>query len=122
MPTTITLRFAPATAPSKLREPNTREFVHSWNALLGGICRSGFCIEDVSEPLHAKPEAEVGSFGHRCQHIPPYIRIKARRAGQTGPESWCFEVSVDCVGKSPISDRLWRSIDPDSLIFTVNRG
>ncbi len=70
-----------ALEPSKLREPNTHEFAHSWNAILGGICRSGFAIEDVSEPLHAKPAAPVGSFGHRCHYIAPYIRLKARRTG-----------------------------------------
>ncbi len=71
-----------ALEPSKLREPNTHEFAHSWNSILGGICRSGFAIEDVSEPLHAKPDAPVGSFGHRCHYIPPYIRLKARRNGE----------------------------------------
>ncbi|MEZ6135950.1 MAG: class I SAM-dependent methyltransferase [Pirellulaceae bacterium] len=76
---------AKAKSPSKLREPNTQEYIHSWNSLLGGICRSGFVIEDLTEPLHAKPDAVVGSFGHRCYHIPPYIRIKARRTGITSP-------------------------------------
>jgi SAM-dependent methyltransferase len=74
-----------AKQPSKLREPNTKEFVHSWNDLVGGICRSGFLIEDVTEPMHAKQHAEPGSFGHRCHFIPPYIRIKARRIGQRAP-------------------------------------
>lgn len=73
----------PASEPSKLREPNTNEFAHSWNALVGGICRSGFLVEDIAEPMHAKANAPVGSFHHRCQFIPPYIRIKARRAGTT---------------------------------------
>lgn len=73
----------PATKPSKLREPDTREFAHSWNAILGGICRSGFVLEDVAEPYHAKPEAPVGSFHHRCYFIAPYVRIKARRIGQS---------------------------------------
>ncbi|QDV27214.1 class I SAM-dependent methyltransferase [Aureliella helgolandensis] len=72
-----------ATEPSKLREPHTREYVHSWNALLGGICRSGFAIEAVSEPQHAKPDAPVGTFGHRCYYIAPYIRLKARRHGSS---------------------------------------
>lgn len=75
----------PATEPSKLREPGTQEYAHSWNSILGGICRSGFLIEDVTEPMHAKPEAPVGSFGHRCFHIAPYIRLKARRAGKKEP-------------------------------------
>ncbi|HBE70707.1 MAG TPA: class I SAM-dependent methyltransferase [Planctomycetaceae bacterium] len=68
-----------ATEPSKLREPGTREFAHSWASLLGGICQSGFAIEDVTEPMHAKSDAPIGSFHHRCHFIPPYIRLKARR-------------------------------------------
>lgn len=67
--------------PTPLREPQTREYVHSWATLLGGICRSGFSIEDVSEPNHGKPDALPGSFAHRCYHIAPYLRIKARRQG-----------------------------------------
>jgi SAM-dependent methyltransferase len=70
-----------ALEPSKLREPHTQEFAHSWNAILGGICRSGFVIEDISEPQHAQPDALPGSFGHRCYFIAPYVRIKARRMG-----------------------------------------
>ncbi len=72
-----------ATQPSKLREPNTREFAHSWTTLLGGICRSGFVIEDFLEPNHARPDALPGSFGHRCYHVAPYMRIKARRSGES---------------------------------------
>lgn len=74
-----------AKQPSKLREPNTQEFVHSWNDLVGGICRSGFVIEDATEPMHAKQDATPGSFGHRCHFIAPYIRFKARRIGKHAP-------------------------------------
>ncbi len=73
----------PALAPNILREPNTREFVHGWNDLLGGICRAGFVIEDVSEPNHGRADAAPGSFGHRCHFIAPYLRIKARRTGES---------------------------------------
>lgn len=72
----------PATSASLLREPGTQEFVHGWDDLLGGICRAGFVIEDVSEPHHGRPDALPGSFGHRCHFIAPYLRIKARRSGQ----------------------------------------
>lgn len=68
-----------ATQPSRLREPNTREFAHSWSSILAGICRSGFSIADVSEPDHSKPDSLPGSFGHRCHYIAPYIRLKAVR-------------------------------------------
>jgi SAM-dependent methyltransferase len=71
-----------ARSPSKLREPHTKEYAHSWNALLGGICRSGFVIEDVTEPMHARADASHGSFHHRCYFIAPYLRLKARRLGR----------------------------------------
>jgi ubiquinone/menaquinone biosynthesis C-methylase UbiE len=67
------------TTPSRLREVGTREIIHSLHALLGGMCRAGFSIEDLTEPMHGKLEQPPGSFGHRCAFIPPYIRVKARR-------------------------------------------
>ena len=65
----------------RLREPGAVEFLHRWEQLIGGICRAGFVIEDLSEPMHAKQDAPRGSFAHRAQHIAPYVRIKARRRG-----------------------------------------
>lgn len=76
-----------ASQPSKLREPNTQEFAHTLTALLGGMCRGGFVIEDVTEPHHGQADAPRGSFGHRCCYIAPYLRIKARRKGVDRP-SW----------------------------------
>jgi SAM-dependent methyltransferase len=72
----------PPEPPSRLREAGTREFVHSLSALLGGICRAGFTIEDFSEPDHARPGAAIGSFAHRATFLPPYIRVLARRTGE----------------------------------------
>ncbi len=72
----------PATSPNLLREPGTQEFAHSWNDLLGGMCRAGFVIEDLTEPFHGKADALPGSFGHRCHFIAPYVRVKARRVGK----------------------------------------
>jgi len=51
--------------------------------LIGGMCRAGFVIEDLVEPLHADAEAERGTFGHRSQFVAPYLRIKARRVGES---------------------------------------
>ncbi len=83
------LRFAtahpeplPPAPPSRLREAGTQEFIHSLSALLGGICRAGFVIEDMQEPDHVDPAAPPGSFGHRAAFLPPYLRVLARRAGQ----------------------------------------
>ena len=68
--------------PNLIREEGTLEYIHRWEELLGAMCRSGLVIEDITEPLHAKPDAEISSFAHRAQFVAPYIRVKARRAGQ----------------------------------------
>ncbi len=73
----------PPEPPGRLREAGTQEFVHSLTALLGGICRAGFAIEDVHEPEHAEHAAPRGSFAHRAAYLPPYLRILARRRGAT---------------------------------------
>ncbi len=73
----------PTVEPSRLREPGTQEFVHSLSALLGGICRAGFSIEDVHEPDHTSADDPPGGFGHRARFLPPYIRLLARRQGNT---------------------------------------
>ncbi len=64
-----------------IREPGAAEYLHRWEQLVGGMARSGFVIEDLVEPRHADPKAPVGSFGHRCRYVAPYVRIKARRVG-----------------------------------------
>ncbi len=71
----------PPTEPCRVREPGMLEFLHRWEQLIGGMCRAGFAIEDLVEPLHASAQAEVGTFGHRSQYVAPYVRIKARRNG-----------------------------------------
>lgn len=77
----------PAAEPSRLREHGTLEFLHRWEEIIGGICRAGFVVEDLMEPLHAKPQAAVGSFEHRSQYVAPYVRIKARRSAAAKPTS-----------------------------------
>ena len=62
-----------------VREPGTVEYLHRWEELIGGMARSGFVIEDLLEPRHADPKAAVGSFGHCCVYVAPYVRVKARR-------------------------------------------
>ncbi len=63
----------------RLREPGAIEFLHRWEQIIGGMCRSGFVIEDLVEPVHAKQDAAPGSFADRACFIAPYVRIKARR-------------------------------------------
>jgi SAM-dependent methyltransferase len=70
----------------RLREPGATEFLHRWEDLIGGLCRSGFVIEDLIEPMHADPAAVIDSFADRANFVPPYVRIKARRRAEaTGP-------------------------------------
>jgi SAM-dependent methyltransferase len=69
----------PSVAGSSHREAGTLEFLHRWEEMLGGMCRAGFVIEDVVEPVHADQQAEIGSFSHRSTYLAPYVRIKARR-------------------------------------------
>ncbi|WP_145177438.1 class I SAM-dependent methyltransferase [Rubripirellula lacrimiformis] len=66
-------------AAKRLRESGAVEYLHRWEQIVGGMCRSGFVIEDLSEPFHAKSEGGPGSFAHRAGYVAPYVRIKARR-------------------------------------------
>lgn len=77
----------PPVVGSRLREEGTLEFLHRWEEIVGGICRAGFVIEDLLEPLHAKPDAAPGDFAHRAAFIAPYVRIKARRTAAATPTS-----------------------------------
>jgi len=60
-------------------EPGTTEYLHTLDALLGGLGRAGFVIEQVAEPPRADALAPKGSPGHRAWFLPPYLKIKARR-------------------------------------------
>lgn len=77
----------PEVLGSRHREEGTLEFLHTWEELLGGICRAGFAIEDVAEPLHARIDALPGDFGHRSQYVAPYLRLKARRNATEPPRA-----------------------------------
>jgi SAM-dependent methyltransferase len=69
----------PMAEPNWIRETGTQEFIHRWESIIGEMCRSGFVIEDLIEPLHARQDAAPDSFEHRAQFMAPYVRIKARR-------------------------------------------
>ncbi|MCY2975681.1 MAG: class I SAM-dependent methyltransferase [Planctomycetota bacterium] len=64
---------------SAFREQGTTEYIHSMGTLLGGLCQSGFVIEDFSEPLRGDAWAPINTIGHRSRFLPPYIKVKARR-------------------------------------------
>ena len=61
------------------RETGTVEYLHRWEQLVGGLCRAGMVLEDLTEPYRADPKRPVGHSGHRGRFIPPYVRLKARR-------------------------------------------
>jgi len=84
----------PPVAGSQHREEGTLEFLHRWEDLVGGMCRAGFAIEDLVEPMHAKPDAAPGTFAHRSCYAAAYVRIKARRLGPPGGSNSAGKVWV----------------------------
>ncbi len=64
---------------SEHREASTQEFLHTLEAILGGLCACGFTINSIKEPTHAVASAPKGSFRERSYYIPPYIAVKAIR-------------------------------------------
>ncbi|MBB3204725.1 SAM-dependent methyltransferase [Rhodopirellula rubra] len=72
---------------SRLRESGAVEFLHRWEQLIGGLCRNGFVVEDLVEPLHASADAAPDTFADRARVIAPYVRIKARRNVATSADS-----------------------------------
>lgn len=77
----------PPVLGSPHREAGTLEFLHTWEELIGGLCRAGFVVEDLSEPRHDQPDAALGTWAQRSQYLPPYVRIKARRRPASVPPS-----------------------------------
>ena len=69
----------PETDDKSYREEGTREYLHRWEELVGGLCRSGFVIEDLTEPCRADRRAAVGHYKYRGRFVAPYLRMKARR-------------------------------------------
>lgn len=69
----------PQTQDTAYRESGTTEYLHRLEDLVGGLCASGFLIEDLREPRRADYTADVTHFGYRGRFVPPYVRLKARR-------------------------------------------
>lgn len=86
----------PPVMGSRHREEGTLEYLHRWEEIIGGMCRAGFLIEDLIEPMHAELDAPAATFAHRSRWVAPYVRIKARRKGAVdaaprggaGPKIW----------------------------------
>lgn len=72
----------PRTEDTSYRERGAVEYLHRWDELVGGLCRTGFVIEDLREPRRADLKAPVEHFGYRGRFIPPYVRLKARRVAR----------------------------------------
>ena len=75
------------------REAGTIEFLHRWEELIGGLCRTGFVLEDLIEPRHGDARAEPGGFKHRSAFVPPFVTMKARRVADANrdgvrPKLW----------------------------------
>jgi ubiquinone/menaquinone biosynthesis C-methylase UbiE len=73
--------------PTPLREPYTIEVAHSMEMILGGICRNGMVIEAFVEPDHINRNSPQDTIGHRSKFIPPYFRVKARKASASNQPS-----------------------------------
>jgi len=86
------------------REEGTLEYLHRWEDLLGGICLAGFVIEGIDEPRHGDSRAVRGTFAHRSQFIPPYIRIRARRVAASIRAS---PPSAESTAAESTARRLW---------------
>jgi len=69
----------PRQVDQSYRESGAAEYLHRWEQLVGGLCRSGFVIEDLCEPARADYNVDVTHYGYRGRYIPPYLRMKARR-------------------------------------------
>jgi SAM-dependent methyltransferase len=61
------------------RENATVEFLHSYDSMLGGLCRAGFVIEALTEPPRADALAPSDLPEHQAWFMPPYLKVKARR-------------------------------------------
>jgi len=77
----------PTVPDRSYRETGTVEFLHPLEELVGGLCRAGFTIEDLVEPIRADAAAAPGQIGHRGRYVPPYLRIKARRMAREAQSS-----------------------------------
>jgi ubiquinone/menaquinone biosynthesis C-methylase UbiE len=69
----------PVVADDSYREPHAREYLHRWEDLVGGLCRTGFLIKDLREPKRGVPNSKPEDFRHRGMFTPPYVRMLAQR-------------------------------------------
>lgn len=73
----------PRTIDTAYRESGATEYLHRWEDLVGGLCRTNMVLEDLREPVRADLNAATNHFGYRGRFVPPYVRLKARRKCRT---------------------------------------
>lgn len=73
----------PRTIDTAYRESGATEYLHRWEDLVGGLCRSKMLLEDLREPVRADPKAPAHHYGYRGRYVAPYVRLKARRRART---------------------------------------
>ncbi len=59
----------------KQRVLGPREFSHTWSRMVNGLAGRGFVIRRLEEWMRREPNAEVGSWAHYTQVLPPYITV-----------------------------------------------
>ena len=72
----------PKQQDTSYREKGATEYLHRMEEIVGGLCVSGFVIEDLREPKRADYNVDVSHFGYRGRFVPPYVRMKARRVAR----------------------------------------
>ncbi len=78
----------PKQQDTSYREQGATEYLHRLEEIVGGLCMSGFMIEDLREPKRADYKSDVSHFGYRGRFVPPYVRMKAKRkARENDPDS-----------------------------------
>ncbi|MCH2211801.1 MAG: class I SAM-dependent methyltransferase [Fuerstiella sp.] len=77
----------PPQVDESYRESGAVEYLHRWEELVGGLCRAGFILEDLTEPCRADRSADVTHYGYRGRYIAPYVRMKARRRSRSGQDT-----------------------------------
>jgi SAM-dependent methyltransferase len=61
-----------------------REFNHTWATMVNGLAEQGFAILRLQEWMRREHPAEVGSWAHCTQVLPPYISVWCKYMGKDG--------------------------------------
>ncbi len=91
----------PSVTGSPHREPGTLEYLHRWEELLGGLCRAGFVIEDVMEPLHAGANA-AGRLVLASQPVRFAVRANQGAADRCECAGYCDCTTVAAVKRCAV--------------------